>query len=225
MIKAVFIDIDNTLLDFGACAKKAMQKTMEQHGLEYSDRVFEVFDTINGSLWAQIELGKLTREGLRLVRWNKIFGVLGIDFDGVLFEDGFSANLWESAEKIPYAEQLLKYLHEKYTVCAASNGGQEQQEHRLTIAGLIGYIDRVFTSELIGYSKPSKEFFDGCFARLPRIEKSEVMLIGDSLQADISGALDYGLANCWFDYSGKGVCGGIVPDRTVRSLEEIKNII
>ena len=225
MIKAVFIDIDNTLLDFGACAKKSIQKTMEQHGLEYSDRVFEVFDTINGSLWAQIELGELTREGLRLVRWNKIFGVLGIDFDGVLFEDGFSANLWESAEKIPYAEQLLKYLHEKYTVCAASNGGQEQQEHRLTIAGLIGYIDRVFTSELIGCSKPSKEFFDGCFARLPRIEKSEVMLIGDSLHADVKGATDYGLAVCWFNRFEAIPDCGVKPDHTVNSLIEITRLL
>ena len=225
MFKAVFIDVDNTILDFNACAVVSMQAAMKDFGITFDESMLPVFFKINDSLWHDIELGKLTHDELMLIRWNKVFSALGIDADGVSFEKAFSANLRQSAEKIPYADELLSYLHGKYTVCVTSNAGQEQQIIRLNNAGLIKNIDYVFTSGLIGCQKPSKGFFDGCFSRLEGIGREDVIVIGDSLHADVKGAIDYGLAVCWFNRFEAIPADGIKPDHTVNSLIEITRLL
>ena len=74
MIKAVFIDIDNTLLDFDAYVKDAMRTGFKKYGLpEYKEEMFDTFTTENAKLWHQIEDGTLTFNELIKIRWNKIF--------------------------------------------------------------------------------------------------------------------------------------------------------
>ena len=43
MITTVFIDIDNTLLDFDVCATYAMSKGLEKYGKHYENGLFECF--------------------------------------------------------------------------------------------------------------------------------------------------------------------------------------
>lgn len=59
--------------------------------------------------------------------------------------------------------ELLRYLHEKYVVCAASNGPYEQQMSRLKIGGMEGYFDYIFISGKLGVQKPEPAFFEACF--------------------------------------------------------------
>ena len=82
-IKAVFIDIDNTLLDFNKCALWSMQKAFEDYHLSFESSMFDTFNMINNRLWLRIEKGELTKEELYACRWNMIFALIGIDVDGV----------------------------------------------------------------------------------------------------------------------------------------------
>ena len=97
MIKAVFLDIDNTLLDFDLCVSKAMQDGLARHKIEFREDMFGTFKSVNDALWRRIEEGTLTREELMRVRWKLIFEKLGIDLDGPKFEEYFRAQLHESA--------------------------------------------------------------------------------------------------------------------------------
>ena len=65
MITTVFLDIDNTLLDFDLCAKQSMQESAKEFNIEYTDALFETFKVINTDLWRRIEKGTLTREELK----------------------------------------------------------------------------------------------------------------------------------------------------------------
>lgn len=224
MIKVVFVDIDNTLLDFDKCAKVAMEYCMNQFGVMYNEKVFETFLEVNDSLWLEIERGELTRQGLYEIRWNRIFSRLGIEIDGVEFEKKFVSVLETCAEPVDGAMELLKYLASKYTVYAASNAPYEQQIKRLKKSGMLKYISRVFASEKIGYSKPSAEFFDGCFAELENLDRSDVILIGDSLTADISGGASYGLKTCWYNPTNKQNVKN-TADYVVTSLSQIKKFL
>lgn len=225
MIKAVFIDIDNTLIDFNECAKVTMAKILGEYGIAYEAHMFGVFKGINDGLWRDIEKGVLTREGLYQVRWNRIFAALGITLDGPEFEKRFVAALHASAEPMEGAYELLEYLSGKYIVCAASNAPHLQQIHRLEAGGMLQYINEVFTSERMGSSKPGKAFFDACFAALEGITPEETIMIGDSLTADIAGGAEYGMKTCWFDYERKGDSGSFAPDYTVSALRDICDII
>ena len=206
MIKAVFIDIDNTLLDFDAYVKDAMKTGFEKYGLpEYKEEMFDTFTTENAKLWHALEDGELTFNELIKIRWNIIFKALGMSFDGVKFETYFREYLNQSAIPVKGSIELLEHLKDKYILCAASNGPYEQQINRLKIGNMHHYFSHFFISEKIGASKPAKEFFDYCFNELDKdILPSEVIIIGDSLSSDMEGGISSGLKTCYYDRSGKG---------------------
>ena len=223
-IEAVFIDIDNTLLDFNKCALWSMQKVFNDYGLSFENSMFDTFNMINNRLWLRIEKGELTKEELYACRWNMIFALIGIDVDGVEFENVFYSYLTESAEPVEGALDLLKYLHGKYLVCAASNASYAQQIKRLNNAGMAEYLDRIFISEQIGFSKPQKEFFERCFEKISPIVPSETVMIGDSLTADIEGGASFGMKTCRYNHNLTDESSDL-PDFTVCSLSEIKKFL
>lgn len=225
MIKAVLIDVDNTLLDFNKCAESSIKRAFSEKNIEYTPEVFSAFTRINDALWVQIEKGLLTRAEHAKIRWNRIFSELNIKLDGIEFEKIFIKHLDESDVPVENAESILKYLSAKYPIYAASNGTQQQQTKRLEKAGLLKYINAVFTSEKMGAHKPNAGFFENCLKELPVLGKSDIMLIGDSLEADIKGAVDFGIKCCWFNYFGLEKPKDISPDYTVDSLLDIKEIL
>ncbi len=226
MIKAVFLDIDNTLLDFDGYVKEAMRTGFEKYGLpEYKEEMFDTFTKENSKLWHEIELGTLTFDELIKIRWNKIFDALGMSFDGVEFETYFRQFLNQSAIPVPGAYELLEHLKDKYIICAASNGPYEQQLNRLKIGNMHHYFSHFFISEKIGASKPAKEFFDYCFNELSEdILPSEIIIIGDSLTSDMEGGILNGLATCYYERNGTGSKDKKV-DYIVTDLKEIINIL
>lgn len=223
-IKAVFIDIDNTLLDFNKCAKWSMQKAFGDYKLHFEDNMFDIFTKVNDSLWLQIEKGSLTKEELYACRWDIIFRVLGINENGIEFENLFYSYLTESSEPVDGANSLLDYLGRKYIVCAASNASYAQQVKRLANAGMSAYLDKIFISEQIGFSKPQKEFFEKCFEKISPIQPYETIMIGDSLTADIEGGAKFGMKTCWYNHNNSAVESSL-PDITVRSLNDIKKYL
>lgn len=229
MIKAILIDIDNTLLDFDAYVHESMKSGFEKFGLgECNEHTYSVFHTVNNGLWKEIEQGTLTFEELKKIRWNKVFEALDISFDGIFFESYFREYLNESAIPVKGAKELLEYLKGKgYVLCAASNGPFDQQCNRLKIGGMYEYFTYLFISGEIGFSKPAHEFFDVCFKKINEksvVKKDEILMIGDSLSADIEGAQNYGFKTCYFNIKGKNFDEALA-DYAVNELEEIQKIL
>lgn len=225
MIKAVLIDVDNTLLDFNECAKESMKKAFEDFGLEYKEELFEIFKSTNDGLWKKLEKEQITKEELRNTRWNIIFKQCGINEDGVKFEKRFEEGLAESHQPIEGALELLQYLSSKYDVYIATNGFINAQVNRLSLAGMKPYVKGMFISEAIGYAKPSEEFFKHCLSEMGNAEKDEVIIIGDSLSADIIGGVKFGIHTCWLNRTGEKAPDGIKINHTVRHLNEIPDIL
>lgn len=229
MIKVVLTDIDNTLLDFDKCSEQSIKRACELTGVPYSHQLFLTFLKINDGLWSGIEQGTLTKPQLHAVRFHKVFEAADIKGDGDLFEKLYCENLERSHIKIEGAEDILKYLHSKYFVAAASNAAHKQQFYRLKEAGLTDYIDDMFVSTEIGYEKPTAGFFDACMEKLNSVKsnigKSEVIIIGDSISADIKGGVNYGIKTCWFNRKRLAAPTGLDIDYTVEKLEDIKKIL
>ncbi|MBQ2714954.1 MAG: HAD-IA family hydrolase [Clostridia bacterium] len=222
--RAVFIDADDTLLDFKACAKRSLDEACEAFSLTLPDNALSVFFKINDELWRSLERGELSFEKLHEIRWVKIFDALGVDFDGPTFESVFWKRLREIAVKMEGAEELLSYLSKKYVVCIASNAPVGQQDRKLTEIGLIKYVDHIFVSGDIGVAKPKREFFDGCFASLPEIVAGQTYMIGDSLTADVRGAHDYGMKTIWFNHRREDESQSCA-DKIVYKLVDIIDIL
>lgn len=225
MIKAVLLDIDNTLLDFNKCAELSIKKSFAQNNLEYFNDVFKVFLKRNEMLWQAIERNEYTRERLHKERFNLIFKELGIEFNGEIIEGCFLNNLYDCVVKIEGANELVEYLSSKYFLCTASNAPNDQQYNRLKVAGFLPYIKNVFTSEALGASKPLPEFFDKCFQKMNGITPEQTVIIGDSLTADVRGGKSYGLKTIWYNHNKIEMPKDKPFDYAVEKLSEIKNIL
>ena len=225
-MKAIFIDIDNTLLDFDEYVRATMAEGFAHFGLPaYRPEMYHTFTTENNKLWRQIEEGTLTFEELQKIRWSNIFAALGFSFDGPTFERYFREALHESAIPVPGAMDLLQSLSGGALLCVASNGPYEQQLHRLEIGGMRPYFDYFFISERAGAAKPSREFFDYAFRALngnrpDPILPQETLIIGDSLSSDMAGGLQYGMKTCYYRRSGAPAAPAGV-DYTVTDLRQI----
>lgn len=235
MIKAVFLDIDNTLLDFDAYVKESMRIGFEKFHLRaYEDWMYPVFMKINDEMWEGIERGTLTYERLLQTRWNTVFQALDIFFDGCRFETYFKDCLFDSAIPVKGARELLDYLKGRYVVCAASNGPYEQQVNRLRLGGMLEDFSHLFISEKAGASKPSRDFFDYCLRELndrrhqenkKKILPEEIVMIGDSLTSDMAGGVGNGLKTCFFDRKKTGIPKELKIDYVVEDLDEIREFL
>lgn len=220
----VFIDIDDTLLDFTKCANDAIKSACNKFGVPYTTTLVDTFHPINLDLWHRLEKKEVTKEKLFDTRFQIVFDKLGIKADGIAFETAFRENFHESAILVDGARDLLEYLRSKYKVYVASNASMHQQTNRMKRAELDGYIDGYFVSEEIGFPKPQKEFFDACFKALPDVKPQDVVMIGDSLFADIKGACEYGLKTIWYNHRNEPTAD-VKCDYIVSRLSEIKNIL
>lgn len=224
-IKAVLIDIDNTLLDFDKSAFIAMNETAKKHNVTFPEGYFDVFLRINDKLWKDLECGIIVKQDIYNNRWNMIFKKLGICADGKAFEEDFRKEMRTTAVPVDGAEDILKYLSEKYPIYTASNASKAQQKQRLEKTGLMKYITEMFTSEDIGFQKPAKEFFYFCIREMYPLHAEDVVMIGDSVDADIIGAKNFGIKSIWFDYNKNNFSNIDFTDYRITNLLEIKNIL
>lgn len=223
--KIVLLDLDNTLIDFNECARHSIMNIFSELGFEYSENVFETFICENVKIWKRLEKGEITKADLRANRWNIILKKLGIDYDGTIIEEKFENGVAQGAYAVDGAYELLDYLYPKYELYIVSNGFRFVQESRLKIGDFRKYFKDIFLSEDIGIQKPAKEFFDYCFDKLSHPNKENVILIGDSLSADIIGGLNYGIDCIWFNKNGDKLPKSIEPTYIVDRLKDIEKIL
>jgi len=231
MIRAILIDIDNTLLSFDQSVHLALKNGFDSFGLgAFGEWMLPVFHKVNISLWQSLEKGEISFEELQKIRFNRIFDSLGVSADGEAFEAYFRDFLFESAVPEDGALELLSRLHKSYILAAASNGPYLQQEHRLKIAGMLPFFTHLFISEEIGFSKPDPAFFETCLRRLNAKASSpltpdEILIIGDSLSSDMELGIRCGLKTCLYNPKNKSVPAGIKLDSIVSSLSEIPSLL
>jgi HAD superfamily (subfamily IA) hydrolase, TIGR02254 len=224
-ITTVLMDVDDTLLDFKECARENVRGCCRKNGIEYSDSMFDFFLNRNIILWKRIEDGLLTVDELHRTRWAGIFRDLGIEADGPAFELDFIAGLRDTSVPVAGAHEVMKYLHDRYKVYVVSNASNLQQSTRLGKAGLMQYVDGIFGSLDIGFNKPSREYFDYCFSQLGGTTPDQTVIVGDSLNADISGGQAYGLHTVWFNIRSVEASAQITPDHTIRSLSDLTSLL
>lgn len=223
--KIVLLDLDNTLIDFNECARHSIINIFEELGFDYTEKVFETFIAENIKIWKMLEKGEITKAELRANRWNIILGKLGIDYDGTIIEEKFENGVAQGAYAVEGAYELLDYLQPKYELYIVSNGFRYVQESRLKIGDFRKYFKDIFLSEDIGIQKPAKEFFDYCFEKLGKPGKENIILIGDSLSADIMGGLNYGIDSVWFNKNKDSLPENIKPTYIVDRLCDIEKIL
>ena len=221
----ILLDLDDTLLDFGAAERVALSKTLQELGIEPTEAKLRRYHEINISQWEAFERGELSRERVLTRRFELFFEELGLSIDAQACEDRYRHYLGIGHYFVEGAEALLEYLAPKYKLYLASNGVAETQYSRLESAGIGHYFDEIFISETTGHHKPEREYFDYCFARIPDFDPNTTLIIGDSLSSDILGGNNAGIHTCWCNIKSLPPRADIVPDFEIHSLAELYELL
>ena len=105
-----------------------------------------------------------------------------------------------------------------------TNGFEETQHSKLINSGLQKYFHAVITSEGSQSLKPHKEIFDFALNKTGASVKESIM-IGDSLEIDIAGAMNAGMDQIFVNHTALVPEVNIHPTFTVTSLKELENIL
>lgn len=224
MVEFLFLDLDDTILDFHKAERIAVSKTIRDFGVEPTDEILSRYHVINKAHWERLERGEITRAQVLVNRFAVLFSELGIEVDARACARTYERNLSVGHYFLPGAEEAVKALHKKYRLYLASNGTAAVQQGRLTSAGLYPYFEQVFISQEIGFNKPSREYFDACFAKILDFDPARAVMVGDSLTSDILGGKNAGLPTVWVNPEGKP-WGEIRPDYAIKSIGELEALL
>ena len=225
MMEFLFLDLDDTILDFHKAERIALSKTLESFDVAPEDEVLARYHVINLQHWERLETGELTRDQVQEGRFRVLFQELGRTVDPVAVTRTYERNLGIGHYFLPGAEEAVQSLHQKYRLFLASNGTASVQHSRLESAGLYPVFERVFVSQELGFNKPAREFFDACAAQIPGYAPEKAMMVGDSLSSDIRGGKNAEIRTCWVNPDHKSAPEGLTPDYEIEALSQLPELL
>lgn len=221
----LLLDVDGTLLDFNAAEHKAFMETMQHFELPATHEVFDQYLEINKVLWANLEQGRAKRDRVLVERFEKLLKQMNTKGDAAQMNKFYLNQLGTHADIIPGTLEAVAELAEVATLAVVSNGVEAVQLSRLQASHLEPFMDGVFISERVGAEKPRRRIFETALKQLGIENAKKVLVVGDSLSADIKGAQNCGLASCWFNPDGQEPPAENPPTFTVRNLTELYSIV
>lgn len=225
MITSVFLDLDDTLLDFKKGEATALSMTLAKMGVAPTPEVVALYSAINQSQWELLEQGAITRDQVLHRRFDILFEKLGVRQDSHRVQAVYERLLGEQHDFIDGAPELLEALSGTYNLYLVSNGTASVQDPRLEAAGISHYFKKIFISERMGHDKPSREFFDLCFAAIPGLSPEACIIVGDSLTSDIRGGNNAGIRTCWFNPKGKPRREDVQVDYEISALSQLPGLL
>ncbi len=220
----LFLDLDNTLLDFNKAEYFAAKRLFEKHNLPCDDQAIKTYSKINLSFWKKFERGEIARTDIFENRFIEFCNFYGKCADSKIMAKEYFDFLSQGYYTVNGVFEILDYLKSKnYKLYATTNGVALTQYRRIKESGLEPYFDKIFISEETGYQKPSKEYFQYVIANIPEKNTDKILIIGDSQSSDILGGLNSGIDTCW--YNPENEEPKYFSKYQITNLEQLKNIL
>ncbi len=200
-ITDVFFDLDHTLWDFEKNSALTFEILFEKHHINLDLQEFlKHYVPINIKYWEMYRKDEITQSELR-------YGRLKETFDLVNYQTSDELIAFISHEYIQYLPtfsnlfegtiEILEYLKPKYKLHIITNGFEEVQNKKMNSSGITHYFETITNSEKSGAKKPNPIIFEHAMT-VANAQKQTSIMIGDCIDADVRGALDFGLKAIWF---------------------------
>lgn len=194
----LFFDLDNTLWDFETNSRLAMFETLQQTNLLAQlpdfDTFFPEYEKINTKLWNDYHVRKITKQKLIVERFRLsflLFDINGQDWE--MLNSIYLDNMAIQKHLFQDTIETLEKLRDKgYQMHIITNGFREVQYKKLSNCGLQPFFTKVFVSEEIQCTKPHRAIFEHALKSTNARKKRSIM-IGDSWDIDIAGAMNFGM--------------------------------
>jgi putative hydrolase of the HAD superfamily len=204
IITDVFFDLDHTLWDFDKNSELTFETIFNKNHPAIETKVFiEKYVPINQECWKLYQYDKITHEELRYNRLKYSFDALDYSISDEEIDaiaNDYIRFLPENNHLFDGTFEVLDYLNQKYNLHIITNGFAEVQHKKIHNSNIGSYFQTVTNSEMAGVKKPNPIIFDYALD-LAKAKKENSIMIGDSLDADVQGALDAGLDAIFFNES------------------------
>ena len=107
MLKNIFLDLDDTILNFTAGEAKALSQTLREAGIEPTVAILDRYHIINTAHWELLEEGRLTRDEVLVQRFEQLFRELGVDHSGKAISERYEVLLSRQHGFMPGLSSLL----------------------------------------------------------------------------------------------------------------------
>lgn len=202
LVTDVFFDLDHTLWDFEKNSALTFEKILTENSIKVDLPDFiQVYVPANLEFWKLYREEKITKEELRYRRLRTVFDRLKYPISDIminLLAEEYIAHLSSFTHLFPDTIETLEYLRPKYKLHIITNGFQEIQERKMGNSGIHGYFDLIINSEMVGVKKPNPLIFQVALEKALTSPDRSIM-IGDSLEADIFGAMAVGMHSLHFN--------------------------
>ena len=223
--KHLFFDLDHTLWDFDKNSEFAFDTIFKNQGFDISLQEFlNIYITRNQHYWKLYQVNQISHEDLRYFRLKDVFDALKFEVsDEVIHQlsEDYIKFLPEYNHLFDGAIELLDYLKPNYQLHIITNGFSEVQDKKLKNSNIGHYFQTITNSEIAGQKKPNPIIFDYAL-KSAKASKEESIMIGDSFEADILGAIDFGIDAIFFNESKTTINHDVYQ---VNHLLELKNIL
>jgi putative hydrolase of the HAD superfamily len=208
-VRALFFDLDNTLVDDEASMRLAVERVCAELGAPWSGRaaaeLTEVYMQVSIAFWAtQPFVTNDLIATMRLKLWRAALARCGCHDEAVVerARDAYARHRMDACHVYPDSVEVLSRLAGRYRLAVITNGAGDMQRGRLRAARLDAYIDLVVASTDLDTGKPDPAIFRYALSKLD-LPPDAVWHVGDRLDADVLGAHNAGLTSVWLNRRGE----------------------
>lgn len=222
----IIFDADETLFDFKKSERDAFKNAMMEFDIEYDENHhLKIYSEINSEIWKEFENGIITQEKLKVERFKRLADRLNINFDEYLFAKSYMKHLANASFVYEDSIELVESLHKNYRLTIVTNGLKEVQNKRIKQSIISKYFEDVIISEEVNVAKPDSKIFEIALNNLNHVDKSKVLMVGDSLTSDIKGGINFGIDTCWYNPNKIVNSTDIKPTYEISELSQLREII
>jgi YjjG family noncanonical pyrimidine nucleotidase len=223
--KAVFFDLDHTLWDFEKNSALAFEHILAENNVGVDiPRFIELHVPVNAGYWKLFRDGHITQQELRYGRLKDVFDALQYEVaDELIYKlsEEYIATLPTNNHLYEGAVEILDYLKSKYSLHIITNGFHHVQEGKIKNANLWHYFETVTNSDLAGCKKPHRDIFEYAL-NVSGADRTESVMIGDCIEADVQGALNCGIDAIYFNEHGLEADPSVIQ---VSHLLQLKDLL
>lgn len=229
-IKALFLDLDETLLDgsqFGIVISGTCEAIARRVPALDADQLrranSSVFSNIVTETLDDWTLGRLTGRELSFDAWRRT--LIECDYaDPSIIRFAAETHLRlarSSYQLFDDARQLIDAIdRSKVPVALITNGASDTQSEKLDAMGILDWFDVLVISGEHGVAKPDATAFHLAIKELG-IEKKGIWHVGDNPETDVLGAQAAGLTGVWLNRNKAPIPRAVTPDLEITSLSAL----
>lgn len=221
----LLFDADGTLFDFRTAMYESLSRLITDLRIECTEKMLIDYNNINNEMWRRHEDGEITKSEMRTKRFERFAKLYNIDKDPDELDAMYLFNLAHCPYLIDGAEALCKKLKGKYRMAIVTNGIAPMQRIRLNASRVADCFEKIFISDEMNASKPQKEYFDKVFEEYPLVDKSRMLILGDTPSIDIKGGNNAGIDTCFINLKKRPIPGDLEITYEIENYTQLEKLL